>query len=521
MTTQPPSSSPTTIRAQRPRATVRTNSGSKQSPNYEAPLTANGDNFYKVTIIATDSKGLTGEKELTIEVINIDEVGTVKLSRIQPGIGQEITATLTDPDMGVTGEKWQWWRSDTRTGTFEEIDGATSSSYTPIMSVKDNADTTNINETVTGDEGMYLRATVTYRDDQSADDNPDTDHEEGRRGDLRGDDGSDEGSVHTPVEGTPHGDDQVGKTSDNAVRVVPGVNNPPAFASATMTRMIEENSPAGTPVEGDPVMAADSDGDVLDYVVTGGADMGAFELDDDDQIAVKDGTKLDYELGTRSYVIEITASDPFGGSDVVTVTIMVTDKNEKPDLMLASAQQEDPPCTVNASTDAVSCNFDENGTDAVADFSAMDPEEEGIGWTVDGPDRSLFDITGGVLTFKTSPNFENPADKAWDVNEDNRIDEREGAGNNNYQVTVRATEMLAEGQEPPAAVQRFGHHCDGQGRGRGRDGGHHPSAARGGADHSVECDIQRSRCRPGPGHPGGSWQSDLPVVRSQSLEAGD
>ena len=55
------------------------------------------------------------------------------------------------------------------------------------------------------------------------------------------------------------------------------------------------------------------------------------------------------------------------------------------------------------------CNlrdYDENGTDPVANFSAMDPEGENIAWSLAGDDASDFDITGGVLSFKKSPNYE-------------------------------------------------------------------------------------------------------------------
>ena len=34
------------------------------SPNFESPVDANQDNDYKVTIVATDKKGLTGTREL-------------------------------------------------------------------------------------------------------------------------------------------------------------------------------------------------------------------------------------------------------------------------------------------------------------------------------------------------------------------------------------------------------------------------------------------------------------------------
>ena len=105
----------------------------KESPNFEMPADANQDNSYKVTLVATDKKDLTGTKDLTIKVTNVDEVGTVSLSNIQPGVGQEITASLMDPDGGINDMEWQWARSGTKTAadSFTDIDGATSASYTP------------------------------------------------------------------------------------------------------------------------------------------------------------------------------------------------------------------------------------------------------------------------------------------------------------------------------------------------------------------------------------------------------
>ena len=104
-----------------PIADDETNAGAvelrfKAKPNFEAPTDANQDNAYKVTIVATDKKGLKGTKDLTVEVMNIDEPGSVGLSNIQPGVGQAITATLTDPDGGVSDMKWQWARALAETG---------------------------------------------------------------------------------------------------------------------------------------------------------------------------------------------------------------------------------------------------------------------------------------------------------------------------------------------------------------------------------------------------------------------
>ena len=59
-----------------------------------------------------------------------------------------ITATLDDPDSGVTGVTWQWARSaDGQTGWIA-INGATSATYTPVVA--------NV--------GSYFRATARYTD---------------------------------------------------------------------------------------------------------------------------------------------------------------------------------------------------------------------------------------------------------------------------------------------------------------------------------------------------------------------
>ena len=72
----------------------------------------------------------------------------VRLSPPQPVVGSAVTATLTDEDGGVTGESWRWARADTAGGTYTNISGAMSASYTPVDA----------------DGGKYLRATVRYRD---------------------------------------------------------------------------------------------------------------------------------------------------------------------------------------------------------------------------------------------------------------------------------------------------------------------------------------------------------------------
>ena len=180
-----------------------------------------------------------------------------------------------------------------------DIFGATSDTYTPKARVDDDPATTLIDESDPGDEGQFLQAVVTYRDDALADDAPD---------------------VTAGAE----------SKSDNAVRVEPNVNSDPVF-DAGITREVPENTPPDGTVGG-PVTASDPDDDALTYSITGGADMAAFKIDSGTgQIKVGKGTDLDYEGGQRTYEVEVTATDPFDGSGSIMVTIMVTDMNEGSD----------------------------------------------------------------------------------------------------------------------------------------------------------------------------------------------
>ena len=48
-----------------------------------------------------------------MEVTNVDEPGTVKLSSIQPAVGTPLTATVSAPDGDVTDVSWQWFSGPT------------------------------------------------------------------------------------------------------------------------------------------------------------------------------------------------------------------------------------------------------------------------------------------------------------------------------------------------------------------------------------------------------------------------
>ena len=70
--------------------------------------------------------------------------------------------------------------------------------------------------------------------------------------------------------------------------------------------------------------------------------------------------------------------------------------------------------------------YAENGTGAVATYTAEDPEGADItSWSLSGDDADDFMIEGGVLTFKKSPDYEMATDEDTD---------------NMYEVMVQATD---------------------------------------------------------------------------------
>ena len=131
--------------------------------NTAAAIDHDTRNAYKVVLQVADSEDDLGAVEttavvddtvtLTIDVVvNPDEPGTVTITgNTQAGVPS--TAWVTDPDGKVSDLTWQWSRSDTATGTFTDITGATGPAYIPR-----NPET-----------GKYFTATASYTDGHGSD----------------------------------------------------------------------------------------------------------------------------------------------------------------------------------------------------------------------------------------------------------------------------------------------------------------------------------------------------------------
>ena len=103
---------------------------------------------YTVVVTATDSANVTTTVNLTINVNDLNEAGTVSLTPTTPTVAKPLTATVSDPDGNATSATWTWSWKTTRTGSFTNISGASRKTYTPA----------------TADVGRYLKAAVSYTD---------------------------------------------------------------------------------------------------------------------------------------------------------------------------------------------------------------------------------------------------------------------------------------------------------------------------------------------------------------------
>ena len=69
---------------------------------------------YSITVTArsgTPFRRKSSSLEVTIEVVDTEDVGEVSLSQRQGQVGIDINATVSDPDGGVSIRRWEWARS--------------------------------------------------------------------------------------------------------------------------------------------------------------------------------------------------------------------------------------------------------------------------------------------------------------------------------------------------------------------------------------------------------------------------
>ena len=352
--------------------------------------------MYRVTVRVNGSA-----HDVALTVTDVDEPGTASIDRRQPQVSRPLSASMSDEDEGVSGQRWQWSRSEDRV-TWTDIEGATSPRRSPEEA----------------DEGMYLRATVTYSDKFGA------------------------GKTASAVSAYR----VEARTVHNAAPSFADQDEDETTSYVEVIRAVAENSAVGTSV-GEPITAADADEDVLFYELLDtpdlededghvrftidslsgqlrvgerlGADAG--ERVDEDSASLSGSPTLpeDEDAGdpdNSEYVLRVRVSDPSTASATVNVIVKVTEMNEAPTF------DEDAPTAlrVRENVDPAVITLEDGTTPVNANTYAVTDEDGSIGgpegyddtsytYSVSGDDGKYFEFdSDGVLSFKAGrkPDFE-------------------------------------------------------------------------------------------------------------------
>ena len=249
----------------------------------QAMLDEETKDLYRFFLQVTDNKNSLARADPTIDdtidvyvrVLDVEEDGAVSLDPDPPEAGHVVTASVSDPDGGVSNVTWQW-QERLDGGSWSDITDADSATFTPGLRHFNNE----------------LRAVASYTD-------------------ARGD----------------------GKSATSAAATVAPGNNQPSFAAETERRSVDEND-EGADVSA-VVVAIDADDDTLFYSISG-TDASLFTVNaGTGQISVAAGTSLDYETkSTYSVVISVSDRKDIADAsdtvidDTVAVTIDVVNVND-------------------------------------------------------------------------------------------------------------------------------------------------------------------------------------------------
>ena len=276
------------------------------TPNYETPADAGGDNVYTFTVVATDvlsgSSRLTATEDVTVTVEDVEEAGTITVSNLNPALGADCDRTntsdpgdgcvvfrLTDPDGEVrfvgdgsftSTERWDLQLRIQGQTTWNTTNWGTPTDATFIYAPHEFHST------------RELRAIATYTD---------------RRG--PGKYAESAGTAPVAEDASP--------------------NVPPVFRNQQHPSMLE--GPGGRLLPY-PLWGADRDRDTLTYgIMAGERNADLFEVDPTSgQITVV--SELDYENGRRTLTFVATLHDGKSvdadnnvvDDDTVDVTLLMT-----------------------------------------------------------------------------------------------------------------------------------------------------------------------------------------------------
>ena len=359
----------------------------REPPNHEAPTDSGRDNGYNLTVVATDSGGLSDSLEVEITVTDVNE-------------GPE-----------VSGES---------SFTIQENQGLSNAVYTALDPEGANVARWHVGGRDGGDFFITQGGTLYFRNLPDYERPADSDRDNEYEILIQPSDSSNSGSYPVTV-------------------TVTDVDEPPEIGSGSRTSFSQPENRTSRLYS---FSATDPEGSAVAWSV-GGTDGSRFTIDERGQFSFDVNGPPDFDTpgdqgGDNIYNATIQARDPQSNTASLAVTVVVTEVNEGPVI----TRQGNAPGSVpeNHGVDQV-----------LARYTASDPERPSVRitqWSTSGRDGGDFVINAlGELRFRNSPDYERPADS----NRDNVYELTIRASDGRYTSTLEEiqTVMVTGVNEPP------------------------------------------------------------------------
>ena len=213
----------------------------------------------------------------------------------------------------------------------------------------------------------------------------------------------------------------------------------PVFSDGDkITRSIAENTASGVNI-GTTVSATDADSDTLTYSL-GGTDAVSFAIDTKSG-QLKTSAALDYETKS-SYSVTITVSD---GSltDIISITIKVTDVDEKPatdDITtrnVTTPMNNAPVFTDGESATRTVAENTSSGVNIGSAVTATDAEGHTLTYSLSGTDAAAFSIDSSSGQLRTSASLDYETKSTYTVT----IIVSDGTLTDSITVTIKVTDV--------------------------------------------------------------------------------
>ncbi len=447
--------------------------------DYESPSDSNTDNIYELIIRATDSDGNYAEEGWSVSVLpvndNIPVINVGSASFAENSMGIVLTATSTDGDLGdtetysISGTDASLFTIDTSTGelTFNTspdhenpLDDGGDNVYDLTITVTDGADQTDSQSvTVTvadvNDNSPVLTASNATVDENFAGividaSSTDVDTNDTETFSISGtDSGAFDIYSSTGVltfKTSPDYENPTDANTDNVyeltITVTDGAGNTDSEDITVTILDVQEtstysiNSIANTSVYENnaytsvtPTISGSPIGSLI-YTL-GGDDAADFSIDSSTGVVTmvaRDYENPDDANVNNVYEVSITSTDSDNNSRTISWTVTVLAVNEF-----------DPIISVSSTT------VSENHTGTVVDASSTDADDsDSETYSISGTDSGQFTINGstGVLTFNTSPDYENPLDNGGDNVYNLTVIVTDGAGHTDSEaITITVTNV--------------------------------------------------------------------------------